>query len=366
MQNHVAKRRLAAAIVLPLLAAGLAGCTEGKSDTTAKSVERRAVVAQPVAYEARTAARSFVGVVRPRVETDLGFRVPGKVAERLIQAGDRVKAGQPLARLDTTDLALQLEQAQAELSAAKASLVSAEQEDRRIAELRREGWSTASVAEKQKAAVEEARGRRNRAERAVSLAANSLAYATLAADADGIVMATLVEPGQVVAQGAPAIRLAKTDTLEAVAAIPEALVDRVRAAQASVSLWSDPTRSYEARLRELSPAADATTRTYQARFTIVNPPPRLDFGLTATVTLSDPESEKVARLPLSALFNQGAGPSVYVVDAASGALSLKPVEVMAYESNEVVLRGGVSEGELVVTLGVQKLDLSQRVRIAAR
>ncbi len=348
------------------LALGLAGCVEDKSKAAGKPAEPRTVYAETVRFEPRAANRSFVGIIRPRVESDLGFRVPGKVAARLVQAGDRVIAGQPLARLDTVDLKLQLEQAQAELVAAGASLVQAEAEDRRIDQLRREGWSTAAAAERQKAAVEEARGRRNRAERAVKLAANSLDYATLAADAEGVVTATLVEPGQVVAQGVPAVRLAKTDSQEAVAAIPEALLDRARTARAQVSLWSDPGRSYEARLRELSPSADAATRTYQARFTILNAPPNLEFGLTATVTLSDPDSEKVARLPLSALFNQGAGPAVYVVDPTTGALALRQVDVAAYESNEVLLRKGVADGEFVVTLGVQKLDAAERVRLAQR
>ncbi len=349
-----------------LLGVGLAGCGDDKSRAVDNASEPRTVHAEPVRFEPRAANRSFVGIVRPRVESDLGFRVPGKVAERLVQTGDRVRAGQPLARLDTVDLTLQLEQAQAELAAATASMVQAEAEDRRIDQLRREGWSTASAADRQRAVVEEARGRRNRAERAVRLAANSLDYARLTADADAVVTATLVEPGQVVAQGVPAIRLAKRDGQEAVAAIPEALLDRVRTAQARVSLWSDPSRSYEAKLRELSPSADAATRTYQARFTIQQAPPDLEFGLTATVTLSDPDSEKVARLPLSALFNQGGGSSVYVVDEATGALSLRPVEVASYESNEVLLRGGVAEGDLVVTLGVQKLDAGQRVRVAQR
>ena len=349
-----------------LAAAGLAGCVEDKSKAAEKAPELRTVFTQSVRFEPRTSNRSFVGIVRPRVESDLGFRVPGKVAERLVQTGDRVRAGQPLARLDTTDLKLQLEQAQAELQAASASQTQAEAEDRRVEQLRRDGWSTTATAEKQRAAVEEARGRRSRAERAVSLSRNSFDYATLLADAEGVITATLVEPGQVVAQGAPAIRLAKTDTQEAVASIPEALLERVRSARAQVSLWSDPSRSYEARLRELSPSADAATRTYQARFTIVDAPPRLEFGLTATVTLSDSDNEKVARLPLSALFNQGAGPQVYVVDPATGALSLKSIEVTAYESNEVLLRSGVAPGDLVVTLGVQKLDAAQRVRIAQR
>lgn len=349
-----------------LLVVGLAACTEGKGGAADKPAEPRAVFAEAVRFEPRTADRSFVGVVRPRIESDLGFRVGGKVAERLVQAGDRVAAGQPLARLDTVDLKLQLEQAEAELGAAKASLAQADAEERRVEQLRAQGWSTAANADRQRAAVEEARGRRNRAERAVSLAANGLGYATLKADADGIVTATLVEPGQVLAQGVPAVRLAKSGEREAVASIPEALIERVKTARARVSLWSEPGRAYEAKLRELSPSADAATRTYQARFTILDAPPALEFGLTATVTLSDEAGEAVARLPLSALFNQGAGPSVFVVDPQSGALTLKPVTVVAYESRDVVLSAGVQPGDMVVTLGVQKLDVAQRVRLAQR
>ncbi len=342
----------------------LAACTEGKGNAP-KAAEPRTVLVQPVAFEPRSPSRTFVGTVRPRIESDLGFRIGGKLAERLVQAGDKVRAGQVLARLDATDLALQREQAEAEVRAATASVIQAEAEDRRIAMLRREGWSTASAFDRQKAALEEAKGRLSRAERALSLAANSLDYAELRAVADGVITAALVEPGQVLAQGQTALRLARLDAKEAVIAVPEALVDRVRGARATVSLWSEPDRSYTALLRELSPSADAATRTYQARFTIENAPAELDFGLTATVAISDRDNEQVARLPLSALFNQGAGPSVYVVNMADGQLALRPVEVAAYESRNVLIRGGLKPGDSVVTLGVQKLDPSQRVRPVA-
>lgn len=343
------------------LAAGLSACNDS-STKTEKPVAPRAVQTQVVKFEPRVAARSFVATVRPRVESDLGFRVGGKVAERLVQTGESVKAGAVLARLDTVDLALQREQAEAELAAARASHQQAESENARILQLRQQGWSTVAAAERQRALVEEARGRLARAERTVSLAGNALDYANLKADGDGIVTATLVEPGQVVAAGVPAIRLARTDTREAVAAIPEALVDRVRGATAEVSLWSEPGKTFPARLRELAPSADAATRTYQARFTIVDAPATLEFGLTATVTLIDSAEEKVARLPLAALYNQGNGPQLYVVDAATGTLTLKPVVVAGYETRDVLIRSGVSDGEQVVTLGVHTIDVTQKVR----
>ncbi len=358
-------RTSATAALLLTAALALGACTESKGDNTAKAPEVRAVVAQVVAFEQRTPNRSFVGTVRPRIESDLGFRIGGKVAERLVQTGDRVTSGQPLARLDGTDLGLQKEQAESEVAAARASLAQAEAEDRRIAVLRREGWSTASAFDRQRAAVEEARSRLSRGERALSLAVNNLDYATLRADADGIITAALIEPGQVVAQGSPAVRMARADSREAVVAVPETLIDRVRRADATVSLWSEPGKSYKAVMREMSPSADPATRTYQTRFTIVDAPADLEFGLTATVTIADRESEQVARLPLSAIYNDGGGASVFVVNPQDGALSLKRVDVAAYETREVLIRSGVSAGEHVVTLGVHKLDIGQKVRIAA-
>jgi RND family efflux transporter MFP subunit len=356
-------RALAILLVVPL-AAALAACTEGKSDSP-EVKPARAVVAQEVVFAPRTPSRSFVGTVRPRVESDLGFRIAGKVAERAVQAGDRVKAGDVLARLDAADFVLQREQAEAEVGAARANLAQAEAEDRRIAVLRREGWSTASAYDRQKAALEEARSRLNRAERSLSLSANNLAYASLRADADGIITAVSVEPGQVVTPGQQVFKMARADSREAVVSIPEMMIERARRADARVALWSEPGKSYPARLREMSPSADAATRTYLARFTIVDPPADLEFGLTATVTLTDRDTEKVARLPLSALYNDGAGPSVFVVGRGDGVLSRRKVDVAAFEARDVLIRSGIEPGENIVTLGVHKLDPGQKVRIAA-
>jgi multidrug efflux pump subunit AcrA (membrane-fusion protein) len=156
----------------------------------------------------------------------------------------------------------------------------------------------------------------------------------------------------VIAAGQMAIRVAQLKEKEAVVAVPEALVDRLAKGKATVSLWSQPDRVYAAQLRELSPGADAATRTYQARFTIMETGDDVRFGMTATVTLSDPASGQVARLPLSA-----------VVDKATGALEHKPIEVTGYEARDVLVRSGVNEGEWVVALGTQKLDIAQKVRV---
>jgi RND family efflux transporter MFP subunit len=149
-----------------------------------------------------------------------------------------------------------------------------------------------------------------------------------------------------------------------VVAIPETLLSRAKDGVATVSLWSEPDKKHAAKLREIAPSADPATRTYLAKFSLPDAGDDVSLGMTATLTLSDPQTERVARLPLSALYSQGGGPSLYVVDDR-GNVILKPVGVKSYESNCVVITNGVEEGAKVVTLGVQKLDPSQRVRVVS-
>ncbi len=357
------RRRFALAAAFATVAAlALGGCDEAKPSAPSSDLPHPVLVTR-AHYEDQHPARTFVGTVKPRFESDLGFRVTGKAARRLVEVGDIVKTGDPLAILDDTDLKLQRDQAEAELQAATTALAQAEADLRRDSALRGQGWTTAQALEKQNVAVEEARARRDKAERALALAVNALSYATLKADSDGVVTATSVEPGQVMAAGQTAIVLARTAEKEAAVAIPEQLIEQVKAGVATVSLWSNPDKVYQARLRELSPSADPATRTYAARFTILAADSHVDLGMTATLTIADEQSARIARLPLSALFDQGRGPCIFVVDEASGSVRRQPVEVAAYEANAVVLKGGVPEGAEVVTLGVHKLGDGQKVRI---
>jgi len=150
---------------------------------------------------------------------------------------------------------------------------------------------------------------------------------------------------------------------EVAVAIPETLLARARSGEARVSVWSRPDKHYVANLRELAPSADPATRTYMAKFSIPQADDDVQLGMTATLTLSDAAGARVARLPLSALFNQGDGPSLYVADDRSGAVARKQVTVKAYESSDVLIAGGVDEGAEVVVVGVQKLDPAQKVRV---
>jgi RND family efflux transporter MFP subunit len=348
-------RAMAVIGFLPLLAA----CNDQAASATARP--ERPVEVQRVAFANQTATREFVGVVRARYETDLGFRVAGKMVSRVVNVGDRVHVGDVVARLDPQDLKLQVESAEAEFAAATSSLQQAAADLGRYTTLKTHGWTSIADFDRKKAAKDEAEGRLERAKRTVDLTHNQLDYSELKADADGVITATLAEPGQVVAIGQPVVRLAHRGEKEAVVALPETWLAEARSSKAKVQLWSGPGRNFSARLRELSPQAEAATRTYAARFTIDNPDDSVALGMTATVTLSHPADVSMAKLPLAAILNRGAGPSVYVVDQ-SGALELRPVKVAAFTEDTALVTSGVSNGDRIVKLGVQKLDVGERVR----
>src|ERR1043166_3706853 len=345
--------------LVPLaFALAVAGC-QGEAHPVAQlerpvQVQRRALAPEPP-------RRDFVGVVRARYETDLGFRVAGKIVTRVVNVVDRVRAADVIARLNPQDLKLQVESAEAELAAATSSLAQAAADEQRYAILKSRGFAAVAEFDRKKAARDEAEGRLERAKRALDLARNQLAYTDLKAGADGVITAALAEPGQVVAVGQAVARLAHRGEKEAVVALPETWLGEARGSRATVRLWSDPDRSFAAQLRELSPQADAATRTYAARFTVLDADDSVALGMTATVTLARETDAPVARLPLAAILNRGTGPTVYVVDEI-GALALRPVKVASFTQETARVTAGVSDGEKVVVLGVQKLVAGTRVR----
>ena len=360
LSRHVPRLRTMGAILAVIaLAPALAACNDAATSATAPPV--RPVQVQRVTFAPANENREFPGVVRARYETDLGFRVAGKMVARLVNAGDQIRVGDVVARLDPRDLQLQVGSAEAELTAATSNLAQTTSDESRYQSLRARGYAAVADYERKKAAKDEAEGRMERAQRALDLARNQLAYADLKADADGVITATLAEAGQVVALGQAVARLAHRGEMEAAVALPETMLDEARQSDASVRLWSGPDRRFSARLRELSPQADVVTRTYAARFTIENPDATVALGMTATVVLSRPAVTMVARVPLAAILNRGTGPMVYLVDDA-GVLQRRPVTVSSFNEVTALITLGLEDGDQIVTLGVQMLEAGQKVR----
>src|SRR5436305_3197112 len=198
--------RLLGGVSIALLAFNLVGCNEIAAQ---KADPGRPVLVATVHYQPESPSRSFVGTIRPRIETDMGFRVPGKVAKRMVEVGQSVEPGQKLAVLDEVDLKLQAEQARAEFTAATGVLAQAAASEQRAKDLRAKGWTTDAQLDAARAAADEARARLERAERSVDLTKDSLSYATLSADSRGVVTATLIDAGQVVGAGQTALRVAR-------------------------------------------------------------------------------------------------------------------------------------------------------------
>lgn len=347
---------------LPLCAAlilTLSACDQPVAEAPRpKPVRVTTVALEPSVQPARYAA-----VIRPRIEADLGFRISGKMVERLVEVGERVGAGQPLARLDPADLDLQVKATQAQLASAQADAASAAAEYRRAAELKHGGWTSGQSYDRAQAAHERAKARVAELQASLNVLQNNRRYAVLSADAEGVVTAVLAEPGQVLSAGQPALRLARLGEMEAVADIPEHLAVALSGHVLTVEAWSLPGAVIATSLREISPTADPTTRTYRVRATLQAPPPELRLGMTATLIAQPPHSVPVARLPLSALAEQGDQPAVWIVNANEDGVVLRPVQVAAYAGDWAIISGGLSGGERVVTAGVHKLDAGQHIRV---
>ncbi len=338
----------------------LSGCKE-ESVADQKAKPAPIVLVQKVAFETSDSEQTFSATVKARVVSDQAFRVTGKVVNRLVSVGDVVSVGSPLAEIDTSDFKLQLTQASAEVQAAQQSLDQQLIQTKRVEKLAKDGWAAQASLDQQHVANDEAQARLDKAKQSQSLAENAIEYGLLKSDSDGVVTDTAIEPGQVIAAGQKAISIARNTVLEAQVAIPESVVSRIAAMDASFTTWNDPTKVYPAKLRELSPAADSASRTFAARFTISSPDEALKLGMSGQLHLSS-KSQALAKVPMAAIFDQGKGPGVWRVDKATGKIELQSVTVASMGQSTASLSGGVTEGEYIVALGAQKLDAGLVVR----
>ncbi|TIC84766.1 efflux RND transporter periplasmic adaptor subunit [Crenobacter intestini] len=345
-----------------LIAVSLALATSACNKPPAPSEAVRPVKTVQAGSAAAGAGTSYPGEVRARHETRLAFRVPGKVVERLVSAGERVKKGQVLARLDATDYALDAGAKAAQLGAARAQLAQQEADLRRARELLAQSFISQAQYDRQAAALDTARAQAKSAQAQASFAGNQQDYAVLRADADGVVSEISAEPGLVVAAGTPVARLAADGTREVAIQLPEDAIAGLRAAKAlSVVLWSGNAR-YPATLREIAGDADPATRTYAARVSVDAPAGQLTLGQTARVELPAPVSSAIA-LPLTAILDTGGRHYVWLVDAKTHTVKRREVGIAGLDSQQATVSRGLAGGETVVTAGVHLLREGQQVTL---
>ncbi len=310
------------------------------------------------------ASAEFSGDVRPRYESRLGFRVGGKISARQVDVGTVVKRGQVLMQLDPQDLRLGQAQADASLRAALTTAELARAELKRYQDLRAQNFVSQAVLDEKVAAARSSQAQAEAARAALRNQANQTGYARLLADADGVVTGIDAEVGQVVQAGTPVVRVARTDEKEVVIGVPEDQVDALReVSDVRVRLWADPDASIPGKIREVSPVADAATRTYTVKVAV---PAREDIrlGMTAVVALAKKEGGQAGvRVPLPALYQNGGATSVWIIE--NGAVRLVPVKVGGVAGNDVLLESGVRPGQTIVTAGVNLLKNGQKVKILA-
>jgi RND family efflux transporter MFP subunit len=306
--------------------------------------------------------REFTGTVGARVQSDLSFRVSGKVVARFVDAGQLVRRGQPLIRIDPTDYTLAAQAAASTVTAARARVNQTSADESRYRSLRSSGWVTVAAYDRVKADALAARAELSAAEAQARVSRNNAAYTVLVAVADGTVAETLAEPGQVVGAGQTVVRLARSGPREAIVALPETL----RPALGTTA----QTRTYSglvgsAQLRQLSDAADPTTRTFDARFTLAGAPANAPLGSTISVRLNIPGQTARMSVPLGAIHDRGQGPGVWVVSGqGSPRVGWRSVRLADIGEETAVVAAGLRPGERFVAVGAHMLHQGQAVRIA--
>lgn len=368
-QSPVRYRSAVSALMLGVfICPVLSGCGE-KAEAETPQIAVRVMTVGADAAANPNQAPSYSGVVMPRIESAVAFRVAGRMTDRKVNVGDSVRGDQVLATLDPAPFKLAIDAASSVVTAATAERSLAAGEVARNKPLADRGIVAAAQFDRLKNARDTTEARLSEAQSRLSVAQDDLGYAALKAPTSGVVTEVSAEVGQYLAPGQVAFRVARPDTLEAVVDVPEAVVASLKAdTPAIVELLANSGKPLAAHVREIAPAADAATRTYRVRV-VLQDAQQARIGMTARVrfaaTVGGDNQRTVMsfRLPMQAIFNQDKQTAVWVVSPDGGSIALRPVTVAAFDSNGATITSGLSQGERIVTAGVHRLDAQQRVRI---
>ena len=352
-------RRAGLRVAGALLAGLLASChNEGPSDV----VPLRQVLTMTVERASSDLQADFVGTIAARHVSDQGFRVPGTVLQRLVEVGQHVQAGQALLQLDPSNFDLTLQQARAQLNAAQSKAAQAKVDLGRDAVLLKQDFISQAAYDRDRVALDTAVAELQAAQAQYDQASNQVAYATLRAAVDGLVTEINVDVGQVVSAGKSAVSIARDGDREVVISIPETRLEELNApGQLTVSLWAAPGQFWQARLREIDPAASNTTGTYDAHVTVLKPAASMRLGMTAYVHLAGRTGELQHAVPLTALVHAGQVPAIWKV-GPDGAVTRYPVTVAAIRDDVALVSAGVAVGDVLVIKGGDLLHAGEKVQ----
>jgi RND family efflux transporter MFP subunit len=361
LNSVAAMKVLAASLATFLVTFALVGCGAGASadPRTEAPLVRTAVV-----RDGTPASRSFTGTVGARVQSDLGFRVPGKITERFVDAGEKVRRGQLLMRIDATDLKLAADAEEESVDAARARVRQADKQADHFRDLRDSGKVSDDEYDAIKADKDAAEAALDAAKDQADVARNSSRYTELVADADGVVEETLAERGQVVAAGQTVVRLATGGPREAVVQLPETLRPEI-GSTGRAALFGKEKDAVRVTLRQLSDAADPLTRTFEARYPLTGALADAPLGSTVTIDVSDDKQSRPTgvRVPIAAVLDAGRGPGVWLISGTPTKVSWRPVTVQRVDDESMYVSGEIEQGDRVVALGAHLMRDGERVRI---
>jgi len=341
---------------------GLAGCSQEKAEVVQE-------VARPVKVveigEAQTSRQlDYSGSVRARTEMNLGFRIAGKVTERLVDIGQHVNAGDVLARVDPIDYELSVKSAQASLDAAERQVETVDLAKKRAEQLYAKNFAPKSQLDQATLTYDQAVATRDAARSTLAQAQNQVQYTDLKASQAGIVTTVSADVGQVVGAGTPVMTVAVDGEKEVSIAVPEMDIAGFRPGkEVKASFWSDDGLTLDGKVREVAGSADPQSRTFAVRVSLPNDP-RVLLGMTANVEATVDSKAQLVSIPLTAMAQKDGKQIVWTVDRASDTVHLRPIKVANFTADGVTVADGLKQGDIVIAAGTQFMTENLKVKLS--
>jgi len=355
LRTRVAPVTLLAAALLTL-----AACSEEKAET--REILRPVKVIE-ITHANDTRTLNYSGSVRARVEMNLGFRINGKISERLVDIGERVKSGDLLARIDPADYELSVRSAQASLDAAERQVETTELARNRAEQLFAKNVSSKSQLEQAQLSYDQAVATRDSVRSTLDQAKNQVSYTDLKSDQIGIVTAINADVGQVVGSGTPVVTVAVDGEKEVLVAVPELDIAQFKPGKTvKASFWSDAALTLQGRVREVAGSADQQSRTFAVRISLPNDPKVL-LGMTASIEAFADTARQFVSIPLSALTKKDDQPIVWTVDRSAATVHSRPVKIVDFIGDGVRIAEGLQPGDVVVSAGTQFMTEGLKVKL---